>query len=232
MQKHPSDTDLAYFCVEKISMEPIIKGILAGLAYGLLLGPLFFVSLKVTLSQGWRNGVALVGGAFASDATLVAGGWWSAARLSAIARQEVFQSGFGLISGLILFGFGISAILPRKQAMVFNAEEPLTRRRYTFLKGFFINMSNPSNWIFWLSLATAVQAEALPADGRYTEVFLVSTLVVVLLTDLAKVLLAHKIGKHLKPGVPEKIVRVAGVILLVVSGWVLFNVVKNIFWGA
>ena len=212
-------------------MEPIIKGILAGLAYGLLLGPLFFVSLKVTLSQGWRNGVALVAGAFVSDATLVAGGWWSAARLSAIARQDVFQSGFGLISGLVLFGFGISAVLPRKRAIAINAEvpAPLIRRRYSFLQGFFINMSNPSNWIFWLSLATAVQAEALPSDGRYAEIFLLATLVVVLLTDLAKVLLAHTIGRHLKPGVPEKIVRVAGVILLIVSGWILFNVVKNIF---
>ena len=211
-------------------MEPVIKGILAGLAYGMLLGPLFFISLKVTLSQGWRNGVALVGGAFASDATLVAGGWWSAARLSTLARQEVFQSGFGLVSGLILFGFGLSAIWPRKsQAMAAARDEPLSKRRYSFLKGFIINMSNPSNWIFWLSLATVVQAEAMPEDGRYAETFLVATLVVVLLTDLVKVLLAHKIGKNLNPGVPEKIVRVAGVILMVVSGWVLFNVAKAVF---
>ncbi len=83
-------------------MEPVLKGILAGLAYGLLLGPLFFVSLKVTLNEGWRNGVALVGGAFASDALLVAGGWWGASRLRICQRGDLFQSGFGLISGLIL----------------------------------------------------------------------------------------------------------------------------------
>ncbi len=213
-------------------MEPVVKGILAGLAYGLLLGPLFFVSLKVTLSQGWRNGVALVGGAFVSDAILIAGGWWSAARLAAIAKNEVFQSGFGLVSGLVLFGFGISAVWPRKKRIHTEGEVPYMKRRYSFLKGFFINMSNPSNWLFWLSLATAVQAEALPEDDRYAEIFLVATLVVVLTTDLAKVFLAHKIGKRMKPGVPEKIVRVAGVILLAVSGWILFNVIKNTFWSA
>jgi threonine/homoserine/homoserine lactone efflux protein len=211
-------------------MEPIIKGILAGLAYGLLLGPLFFVSLRVTLSQGWRNGVALVGGAFASDATLVAGGWWSAARLSTLARQEVFQSGFGLVSGLVLFGLGLSAVWPRKRKMLTgNGDEPLFKRRYSFLKGFLINMSNPSNWLFWLSLATVVQAEALPADGGYAKVFLFATLAVVLMTDLIKVLLAHKIGKYLKPGVPEKIARIAGVILLIVSGWMLVRVIGNAF---
>ena len=218
------------FAPEKYNMEPIIKGILAGLAYGLLLGPLFFVSLRVTLQQGWRNGVALVGGAFASDATLVAGGWWSAARLSTLARQEVFQSGFGLVSGLVLFGLGLSAVWPRKRKLLTgNGDVPPIQRRYSFLTGFLINMSNPSNWLFWLSLATVVQAEALPADSGYAKVFLFATLAVVLLTDLLKVLLAHKVGKYMKPGVPEKIARIAGVILLIVSGWMLVRVIGNVF---
>jgi putative Mn2+ efflux pump MntP len=43
-------------------------------------------------------------------------------------------------------------------------------------------------------------------------------------TDLSKVLLAHQIGKRLKPGVPEKIVRVAGLILMGVSIWILISV--------
>lgn len=209
-------------------MEPVVKGVLSGLAYGLLLGPLFFVSLKITLSQGWRNGVALVGGAFASDAVLVAGGWWSAARLSAFARQDVFQSGFGLISGLVLFGFGISAVWPRKHVMLTtDVDDSGFKRRYSFLKGFLINSSNPSNWLFWLSLATVAQAESLITADHYAEIFLSATLVVVLLTDLSKVLLAHKIGKKLKPGMPEKIIRIAGVILLAVSSWVLVKVIKN-----
>ncbi|MCB0527206.1 MAG: LysE family transporter [Saprospiraceae bacterium] len=211
-------------------MEAVLKGMLAGLAYGLLLGPMFFVSLKVTLSQGWRNGVALVGGAFASDALLVAGSWWSAAWLAAIAQEDIFQSGFGIVSGLILMGFGISAVWPRRQqAFAQAAEQAPTRRRYSFLQGFLINMSNPSNWIFWLSLATVVRAEALPDSRRYTEIFLVATLTVVLATDLAKVLLAHKIGKKLKPGVPEMIVRIAGVILIAVSGWMLIKVMQKTF---
>ncbi len=213
-------------------MEPIIKGVLAGLAYGLLLGPMFFMSLKVTLSQGWRNGVALVGGAFASDALLVVGGWWSAARLAAIAQKELFQSGFGLASGLVLFSFGVSAVWPRKRQISLEAmDAPTTRRRYSFLQGFLINISNPSNWLFWLSLATIVQVEALPENSHYMEAFLIATLAVVFATDLAKVLLAHQIGKRMKPGVPEKIVRVAGVILIAVSSWILFKVVKNAFIG-
>lgn len=210
-------------------MEPVFKGILAGLAYGLLLGPMFFVSLKVTLSQGWRNGVALVGGAFTSDAVLVGGSWWGASWLAAIAKQEVFQSGFGLASGLVLLGFGVSAVWPRKINMqAASAEAMPGKRRFSFLQGFLINMTNPSNWLFWLSLATVIKAESLPESGYYAETFLVATLVVVLSTDLAKVFMAHKIGQRLKPGVPEKIVRIAGIILIAVSSWILFKVVRNV----
>jgi len=211
-------------------MEPVIKGILAGLAYGLLLGPLFFVSLKVTLNQGWRNGVALVGGAFTSDTVLVAGGWWSASRLAAFAKQEMFQSGFGLLSGLILLGFGVSAVWPKKIKTPLNGAETVPgKRRYSFLQGFLINMSNPSNWLFWLSLATVVKAEGIAESGHYAENFLITTLVVVFATDLAKVFMAHKIGQRLKPGVPEKIVRVAGVILIAVSSWILFKVAGKVW---
>lgn len=189
---------------------------------------MFFISLKVTLSQGWRNGVALVGGAFASDAVLVAGGWWGASRLAALARQDMFQSGFGLLSGLVLFGFGVSAVWPRKPRHLATGVELVPgKRRYSFLQGFLINMSNPSNWLFWLSLATVVRADAISEGGGYAETFLFATLLIVLATDLAKVLMAHKIGQQLKPGVPEKIVRVAGIILIAVSSWILIKVVKN-----
>lgn len=56
-----------------------------------------------------------------------------------------------------------------------------------------------------------------------------SALIGLFSTDLAKVLLAHKIGQHLKPGLPEKIVRVAGFILMGVSTWILFRVAQNAF---
>ncbi len=95
-------------------MEAMLKGGLAGLAYGMLLGPLFFLSLQVTLNQGLRNGLALAIGAFASDATLAFGGWWSSAQLFTLVRQESFQSGMGAFGALLIIGFGISAIWPRK----------------------------------------------------------------------------------------------------------------------
>lgn len=198
-------------------IEAIIKGALAGLAYGMLLGPLFFLGLQVTLKRGIRNGLALAGGAFVSDSMLAAGSWWSSAKLLELIRQEIFQSALGTVGALLIIGFGISAIWPRKETPTDILVATASKRRYSFLKGFALNMANPSNWFFWLGLATAARAEAPDTVKHYTLIFLSATLVLVLATDIAKIVLAGTIGKRLKPDLPGKIVRIAGYILLFVG---------------
>jgi threonine/homoserine/homoserine lactone efflux protein len=211
-------------------MEPILKGLLSGLGYGLLLGPLFFLNLRATLSYGWRQGISLVAGAFTSDLLLVLASWWGAERLASITSEGLFQSWFGLICGLLLFGFGLSAAWPRKRNFEaqLNAPQQVAKRRYGFLQGFSINMTNPSNWLFWLGVATAAKAEAPAGDEYYLRFFMGAALIGLFSTDMTKVLLAHQIGRRLKPGVPEKIVRFAGFILMSVSLWILFRVAQNV----
>jgi threonine/homoserine/homoserine lactone efflux protein len=137
-------------------MEAIAKGILSGLGYGLLIGPLFFLNVRLTLSQGFRHGVALVAGAFTSDCLLVLSCWWGAGQLAAISSNHAFQTWFGLICGLLLLGFGISALWPRKHdfSKEMTGDIPVSKRRYAFFQGLLINSTNPSNWLFWLSVAT------------------------------------------------------------------------------
>ncbi len=201
--------------------EAILKGALAGLAYGLLLGPLFFMSLQVTLHKGIRNGIALAAGAFLSDAMLATIGWWSSTRLMGLVKQEAFQSSIGLIGALLIIGFGLSAAWPKKEKAAGALIAGASRRRYSFLQGFALNTANPSNWLFWFGLAAAARAEGPPELKYYTIFFLGATLSMVLGTDIAKVLLAGKIGEYLRAGIVLRIVRLAGIVLIGVGVWVL-----------
>lgn len=208
-------------------MEPIAKGLLSGLAYGLLIGPLFFMNIRTTLSHGMRQGVALVAGAFTSDAMLVLTSWWGAGQLAAITSEGLFQSWFGLVCGLLLFGFGLSAAWPRRRNfdVEMSAQVSVPKRRYAYFQGFLINMTNPSNWVFWLGVATAARAEAPAGSEMYVRFFMASALIALFFTDLSKVLLSHQIGRFLKPGMLENIVRLAGFILMGVSLWILYRLI-------
>lgn len=210
-------------------MEAIAKGILSGLGYGLLIGPLFFLSVRVILSQGIRHGIALIAGAFTSDCILVATSWWGAGKLESISNDPFFQNWIGLFSGLLLFGFGIAALWPGKKPRSIETSSalPPSKRRYTYLQGLLLNSSNPSNWLFWLSIATVAQSQADPGNEEYAQIFMSAALITLFSTDIAKAYAAHKIGSKLKPGMPEKIVRIAGGILIGLSIWILFSVFKN-----
>lgn len=207
--------------------EAIIKGALAGFAYGMLLGPLFFLSLQVTLHKGIRNGIALAGGAFFSDTTLAAVGWWSSTRLLGLVKQDSFQSYLGLIGAVLIIGFGLSAAWPKKEKNAGAIIPGASRRRYSFLQGFVLNSANPSNWLFWFGLAAAARAESPPEIKYYTIFFLGAALSMVLGTDLAKVLLAGKIGEYLRAGIVVRIVRIAGIVLIAVGAWILIKLITD-----
>jgi threonine/homoserine/homoserine lactone efflux protein len=206
----------------------IVKGALAGLAYGMLLGPLFFMGLKVTLQRGLQNGLALAAGAFVSDAFLAIGSWWSSVKIMELLQQEMFQSIVGTTGALLVMGFGITAIWPLKKIKKDQFEITSGKYSYSFFSGFTLNMANPSNWIFWLGLATAASFNGPENNQQQTLAFLIAALVMVFVTDITKVILADSIGKRLHPELPGKIVQFAGVILLTLGSILL---IKNLKFG-
>lgn len=217
------------FAAEIKDMEAIAKGIMSGIGYGLLIGPLFFLSVRVILGHGLQHGLALIAGAFTSDCVLVLTSWWGAGKLEAISTDPTFQNWIGLFSGLLLLGFGISAVWPRKKDQSIKMEGTVKTAKlgYSYFQGILINTTNPSNWLFWLSVATVAKSEDGTNEEMYARIFMASALVTLFITDLAKAYAAHRIGSKLKPGMTEKIVRVAGIILICLSSWVLFSVIQD-----
>jgi len=201
-------------------MDVLIKGVLAGLAYALLLGPLFFMSLKITLGQGLRNGLSLVAGAFLSDLLLVLLSWWGASRLQEVTSQDAFQNTFGFAGAALLFAFGLHAVWSNRKPKETDLTKEPSKKRYAVLQGFFINILNPSNWLFWLSMATAAHAGS---DSPW--LFLVAAMATVFLSDVTKVLLAKRLGSALTPKIIHWIVTGAGYLLMALSFWMALSMV-------
>ncbi len=103
-------------------MEAIAKGVLSGLGYGLLIGPLFFLNVRLTLGHGYRHGLALVAGAFTSDVVLVLTSWWGAGKLAAISSDAsgISKPGLGFFvpccySVLVFQQYGQESLIFQKQ---------------------------------------------------------------------------------------------------------------------
>ncbi len=95
-----------------------------------------------------------------------------------------------------------------------------------FLAGFFINILNPGVFIFWLAATIKVQSQIIDElyPNRYLFTVYFVCLAFVLITDIAKVLLAKKIRPKLTLHNMQLVNKISGIILLVFA--------VSLAWGA
>ncbi|MGL1147912.1 hypothetical protein ACSTLC_24165, partial [Vibrio parahaemolyticus] len=70
-----------------------------------------------------------------------------------------------------------------------------------FISGYLMNILNPAVFIFWLAWTTAILGDAAAAASplQYKITVFATCLVVVLITDIAKVVLSGKLRAKLTP---------------------------------
>jgi threonine/homoserine/homoserine lactone efflux protein len=199
--------------------EAIIKGVGLGLILALSVGPVIFTVLKQSINNGHRGGFSFVAGVWISDIVLVV--------ISNFFTQLVkelleFKSLIGYFGSSFLIGMGIFYIFFKKvnlKAAEAKIIQRFRKRDFTkiALSGFFINTLNPSVLLFWL-----VNATAFAATNTLGERFMIFSicLLVNIIADILKVLMAGKIRDSLTPKHILLINRISGSIL-VIFGMVL-----------
>ncbi len=203
------------------------EGIKIGLVLTIMIGPLFFTLVQTGIEEGFRAGTVVGAGIWVSDflfVLLVYGG------MSVVAKYMEGQ-GIMLFLGVggsaLLASFGLGQILTARGK--YFAEEPgpgtLARGRSSsilslWLKGFLINTVNPFTLFFWLGLMStvAVKQDLTPQNAG---AFFSGILVVIILGDLAKILLAKKIRSLMRPVHFIWLRRISG-FALIAFGAVLF----------
>ena len=178
-------------------MAYFLNGLGMGLALSILVGPLLFALVQTSLEKGARAGLAVGAGIWISDLLFIAATYWGLAWVREATRWEAFEETLGTAGGLFLIGMGLTAIL--RQAP--GAESrPVMGHLWgvlgnSWLKGFLVNTINPFTVFFWTSVATGILAEG-EAAGWW---FYLGVMLVIVLTDSAKVIGAKAIRPHLKP---------------------------------
>jgi len=195
-------------------MQYVIEGILFGLTLSILMGPIFIALTQSSIERGYQAGLAVGAGIWISDLLFIVLTYEFVNRITHIINGEYFQLTMGIIGGVVLIAFGLYSVLSKLKEL--NPSKITGAKSYLqfFTKGFLINTINPFTFIFWISvISTYVLARDI--TGWESFAFLGSILVVIIITDSLKVLLAQLLRKRLKGIHMLWINRVAGAALTV-----------------
>lgn len=185
-----------------------------GLTLAIMLGPIFVTITQISLQKGTKAGLVASSGVWLSDIIIVAASYLFVQRLDAIVHDATFTYWMGLLGGFILIVFGLGAIL--KQSTIVLSQEKHTTNDYIgfWTKGFLVNTVNPFTFVFWIGVISTYVIGKKISDSQ-TILFLTTILLVIIITDTLKVLLAKAIRNHLTQSAFDIFSKVAGVGLII-----------------
>jgi threonine/homoserine/homoserine lactone efflux protein len=199
--------------------EALLKGTTLGLLLAISVGPIVFIVIKQSIVNGHKGGFAFIAGISISDILLVT-------------LSNVFTNLFDLLSAhkkmlsvvasvfLIIVGLYYLFFKKAKPADVDAATVILAKGDYIklFVTGFIMNIFNPGIIVFWLTTATTFSADSI--NHRVT-IFVIA-LLIALIADVLKVLLANGIRKKLTPKNIHLVNRINGMILVAFGIFIIF----------
>lgn len=201
--------------------EIIISGAALGFLLSLLVGPVFFQMIEVSVRQGRMASFAFALGVWISDIAILT--------LSVLFMDTLlvkFRWGntfFTLIAGLLFIAFGFYKL----RAQYRDAIKSVTSgRRWLLLSGSILNSINPSVWGFWLAsvpLARTVCGNVTKAVVLYY----VITFLVVIFLDCLKIMIAASLKQYLSPRVIYRLNKFTGILFLLTGLWMFWKALNS-----
>lgn len=202
-------------------VDAIVKGFSFGLLLSFLVGPIFFVLIETSLKRGVKPALALDAGVLVSDILYIILAYNFSTFLLSLKKHENLLSGFG---GLIFIGFGLVSMLKVSKADPIS-DDPIKygKKDYLrfFMKGFLLNMFNPSVVFYWLGLF--LFSDQFGFTGAQVLVFFISILVSFFAIDMLKIFGAGQLKTFMTDDRLMKVNRIVGIVLIGFGAVMIFR---------
>ncbi|WP_235297733.1 LysE family translocator [Portibacter marinus] len=195
-------------------MQYVLEGALFGLTLSILVGPIFIALTQSSIEKGYKAGLSVGAGIWISDLLFIVLTYEFVHRITHIVNGDYFQLSMGILGGIVLIGFGIYSLFSRLKELTTTEISGVKSYAGFFVKGFLVNTINPFTFVFWISVITTYVL-AREISGWESIFFLGSILLVIIITDSLKVLMAQVLRKKLRGIHLLWINRVAGAALAV-----------------
>jgi threonine/homoserine/homoserine lactone efflux protein len=186
-------------------------------------GPAFFALLNTSIKHGAREGSLLATGVIFSDlfVCLIVILLVSLGATNYI-QDEKNQRFMGILAGLVLVVFG--SFYFKKPVKVSNEtiEVKTPSTSVLLLKGFFLNLLNPTVWLLWLGNVTAV-SKTFNYSIIKMLIYFGLTLGLVWAVEIFKTNLAGKIKKYLTDKIMHRVNYSTGILLVIFGVVLIYN---------
>lgn len=195
-------------------MSEFVTALPFSLLLAISTGPVFFVIIETSISNGIKRALCVDFGAILADIVFILIASFGA---TAVLQQLEGNPRWYLLGGVVLFMYGITSFArtnKNKNQLVFHSEE-LPQGNFFFYigKGFLLNIINIGTFLFWLGLTVVFGTKFSMDDGKMNRFFLFIILGY-LAIDVLKMYLAKQLKNKLTPIVIYKLKQSVHVILI------------------
>ncbi|WP_046755270.1 LysE family translocator [Kordia jejudonensis] len=205
----------------------MFDGLLYAVLYGFILafavGPVFFIIIETSITKGFRSALTFDLGAIFADIVFIVFAYYSTSRILDKIKDDPNLIIFG---GLILCVFGVISYIKTSKSF-----RQIVREHYSvdtkknllglFIKGFLLNFINFGVLAGWIGVI--VMANALTTTSEGVIAFLATVLISMLITDVAKILLAKKLKSKMTPRFIFKTKKWVSILIIVFGAAMIFQ---------
>ncbi len=208
----------------------MVDDIIAAIPFGILLaftiGPVFFVLLETSATKGFRSAFIFDCGVILADILFIIVAFFSTSNLLDKIKDD---PNFLIFGGVLLVAYGLISFIKTSKSfreIVREYHKIEIKKGYgrLFLKGFLLNFINIGVLLGWV--AFIVLGNTLTDSTNGVIVFLTTILVVYLLVDIIKIIVAKNLKNKLTP---RLIFKTKKIVALVILGFGILLLVQGFF---
>lgn len=200
-------------------IQDIISAISLGFFLAFTIGPVFFVLLETSILKGFRAALLFDLGVILGDIFFILVAYFTT---SSLLEQIKGDPRLFIIGGIIMLTYGIVSYLKQHKDYNKRINSDLIHLNTTdksnylalFIKGFLLNAINIGVLGFWLWIII-VFTPSLDFNKNRIFVFFTTIIVVYLLVDIVKILIAKQLRHKLTPKNIHQVKQTISIILIV-----------------